>query len=287
MFPAKFEYYAPTTVNQVVALLKKHKDAKVLAGGHSLLPTMKLRLAQPSVLVDIGKVKGLSGIKVAKSGTTIGATTTHAMIAASDAMRQQCPALPEAAALIGDLQVRNRGTIGGSLSHADPAADYPAVMLALGAEMKVVGPKGARTIKASDWFKDLMTTALKANEVLTEIHIPPHQPHSGCAYVKFPNPASRFAIVGVCAWIALDDKGNCAKASIGITGACATASHARKTEAALQGKELNDETIAAAAAKAADGMDCMSDIHASAEYRAHLVAVMTTRAVTEAVARAK
>ncbi len=287
MFPAKFEYYAPTTVNQAVALLKKHRDAKLLAGGHSLLPTMKLRLAQPSALVDIGKVKGLAGIKVAKSGTTIGALTTHATVAASKELQKQCPAITEAAALIGDLQVRNRGTMGGSLAHADPAADYPAVMVALGAEMKAVGPKGARTIKAGDFFKGLMTTALKPNEVLTEIRIPPHQPHTGCAYVKFPNPASRFATVGVCAWVALDAKGKCAKASIGITGACASATRARKTEAALQGKELDAGTIDAAAAKAADGLDCMSDIHASAEYRAHLVTVLTARAIKEAVARAK
>ena len=287
MFPAKFEYYAPTTVNQAVALLKKHRYAKVLAGGHSLLPTMKLRLAQPPVLVDIGKVKGLAGIKVAKGGATIGALTTHATIAASKDLRKQCPAITEAAALIGDLQVRNRGTIGGSLSHADPAADYPAVMIALGAEMKAVGPKGARTINASHFFKSLMTTALKPSEVLTEVHLPPHQPNSGCAYVKFPNPASRFAVAGVCAWIALDAKGRCAKASIGITGACATATRASKTEAALHGKELNEETIAAAAAQAADGLDCLSDIHASAEYRAHLVTVLTARAIQQAVARAK
>lgn len=287
MFPATFEYYAPGTVKEAIALLSQHKDAKVIAGGHSLIPAMKLRLAQPTALVDIGRIPELVGIKVGADGTTIGALTTHARIALSEEIRARCPALPEAAALIGDRQVRNRGTIGGSLVHADPAADYPAVMVALGAEMKVEGPGGVRTIKAGDFFKGLMTSAVEPDEILTEIHIPPPQPHSGCAYVKFPNPASRFAIVGVCAWLSLDDKGACAKASIGVTGACATATRARSTEADLQGKFLDDASIASATAKAADGMDCLSDIHASAEYRAHLVKVFTEKAVKAAAARAR
>lgn len=287
MFPAEFEYYAPKTVKEAVAFLSKHKDAKVLAGGHSLLPAMKLRLAQPSALVDLGKIKGLAGIKIAKNGTTIGALTTHAMVAASKELHEQCPAITEAASLIGDLQVRNRGTMGGSLSHADPAADYPAVMIALGAEMIATGPKGHRTIKANDFFKGVFTTALKPNEVLTAIRIPPHQPRSGCAYVKYPHPASRFAIVGVCAWVALDEQGVCAKASVGVTGAAATAMRARATEEALRGRKLDDATIAAAAEKASDGLDCLSDIFASAEYRAHLVTVYAKKAITAAATRAK
>ncbi|MBI3912994.1 MAG: xanthine dehydrogenase family protein subunit M [Chloroflexi bacterium] len=287
MFPAKFEYHAPKTVKEAVALLAKNKKAKLLAGGHSLLPAMKVRLAQPGALVDIGKIKGLAGIKVAKSGTTIGALTTHATIAASKELAKQCPAITEAASQIGDAQVRNRGTIGGSLAHADPAADFPAVMLALGAEFAAVGPKGQRTIKAGDFFKSLLTTALKSNEVLTAIRIPPHQPRTGCAYVKYPHPASRYAVVGVCAWVALDENGNCAKASIGVTGAAATATRARATEKMLEGKKLDGATIAAASAKAADSLDCMSDIFASAEYRAHLVQVYTARALKAAAARAK
>lgn len=287
MFPATFEYFAPGTVKEAIALLSQHKDAKVIAGGHSLIPAMKLRLAQPTALVDIGRIPELVGIQVGADGTTIGALTTHARIALSEEIRARCPALPEAAELIGDRQVRNRGTIGGSLVHADPAADYPAVMVALGAEMKVEGPSGVRTIKAADFFTGLMTTAIEPDEVLTQIHIPPPQPHSGCAYVKFPNPASRFAIVGVCAWLSLDDKGVCAKASIGVTGACATATRARSTEAALQGKFLDDANITSAVAKAAEGMDCLSDIHASAEYRTHLVKVFTEKAVKAAAARAR
>ncbi|MBI3740658.1 MAG: xanthine dehydrogenase family protein subunit M [Chloroflexi bacterium] len=287
MFPAKFEYYAPKSVKEAVTLLAKNKNAKILAGGHSLLPAMKLRLAEPSALVDVGKIKTLAGIKSAKSGTTIGALTTHATIAASDAIRNHCPAISEAAAAIGDWQVRNRGTIGGSLAHADPAADYPAVMLAVGAEFTAVGAKGARKIKAGDFFKGALTTALKPNEVLTQIKIPAHQPSSGCAYVKFAQPASRFAIVGVCAWVKLDANRNVEKASIGVTGACANATRARAAEKALEGKKPDDAAIKAAAAHSSDGMDCLSDIHASAEYRAHLVSVMTERAMKAAVERAK
>ncbi len=287
MFPANFEYYAPSTVKEAVALLSQHKDAKIIAGGHSLLPAMKLRLAQPAALVDIGKIPDLAGIKMGKDGMTIGALTTHVTIALSDEMRARCPALPEAASLIGDRQVRNRGTIGGSLAHADPAADYPAVMLALGAEIMVAGPNGERTIKAGDFFTGLMTTALASDEVITSIHIPAPQPHSGCAYVKFPHPASRYAMVGVCAWLSLDDKGACTKASIGITGAGPHAMRARDTEAELEGKFMDDAAISTAAAKAANGIDCTSDIHASADYRAHLVRVFTEKAVRAAAARAR
>lgn len=287
MFPAKFEYYAPTTVNEAITLLSKNKDAKVLAGGHSLLPSMKLRLANPAVLVDIGRIPDLSGIKVGSDSTTIGALTTHATIAASKEIASRCLALPEAAALIGDLQVRNRGTIGGSLSHADPGADYPAVMIALGAEMKAVGPQGERVIKADDFFTGLLTTELRPDEVLTEIRIPAAPPHTGCAYLKFPNPASRYAIVGVCALITLDDHGAVKQARIGVTGAGDRAARAQATEAALRGKKPDDATIAAAAAKAADGLDCLSDIHASSEYRAHLVTVYASRAIKAAVERAK
>lgn len=287
MFPSQFEYYAPTTVQEAVTLLSQNKDAKVLAGGHSLLPAMKLRVANPPVLVDIGKIPGLSGIQASADGVTIGALTTHAMVAASKEAAMLCMALPEAAALIGDLQVRNRGTMGGSLSHSDPGADYPAVMLALGAEIHAVGIKGERTIKAADFFTDLMTTALTPDEIVVEIHIPALPAHSGCAYMKFANPASRFAIVGVCAMLTLDNDGKVSQASIGVTGACDHALRAPAAEAALVGKTPDEATIAAAAAHASDGMDCMSDLHASAEYRAHLVNVYAGRALRAAAERAK
>lgn len=287
MIPTRFDYHTATSVIEAVGVLSQHKDAKVLAGGHSLLPSMKLRLAQPTTLVDIGRIKELVRITSDANETTIGALTTHDMLANSQDVKQRIPALAEAAALIGDQQIRNRGTLGGSISHADPAADYPAVMLALGAEMHAVGASGSRTIQANDFFVDLMTTALKSNELLVQVRIPTLAPRTGCCYVKFPQPASRFAIVGACACITLDAQGTCTKASIGVTGACATAKHATATEAALKGKKLDDATISSAAAQAANGMDCLSDIHASAEYRAHLVTVMTQRAIQTAVARAK
>lgn len=270
MFPAKFEYYAPTSLNEAVALLSGNKDAKVLAGGHSLLPAMKLRLANPPVLVDIGKIPGLTGIRASSDGVTIGALTTHATVARSKDLSVNYAVLPEAAAMIGDPQVRNRGTIGGSLSHADPGADYPAVMLALGAEIKTVGPKGERTIPVDDFFTGLMTTALHSDEVMTEVHIPALPPHTGCAYVKFQNPASRYAIVGVCAVVTLDKAGQINRARVGITGACDSAIRARSTEAALQGKSPDEATLVAAADQASHGLDCLADLHASAEYRAHL-----------------
>lgn len=287
MFTSRFDYYAPATVQEAVALLGQHKDAKVLAGGHSLLPTMKLRLSSPPVLVDIGKIDNLRGIRAAGDRLVIGALTTHATIAASQQVAAQCKALSEAAALIGDRQVRNRGTIGGSLSHADPAADYPAVMVALGAEIHAVGPKGERTIKADDFFQSMMTTALQPDEVLTEIRIPTLAPHSGCAYVKFPHPASRFAIVGVCAMVTVDGQGTVTQARIGVTGACEKAMRAKPAEAALQGKKLDDAGIAGAAQHAAEGLECLGDIHASPEYRAHLVGVLTGRALKAAADRAK
>ena len=285
MFPASFEYHVPKSVPEAIGLLAQHKDAKVLAGGHSLLPSMKLRLAQPATLIDIGRINGLASIVVDANGATIGALTTHAMIASSNDLKQRFPALIDAAKEIGDQQVRNRGTIGGSLAHADPAADYPAVMVALNAEIHAIGMLGTRTIKATDFFVDLMTTALKPDELLIEVRIPTLAPRTGSAYVKFPQPASRFAIVGVCACITLDAQGVCTKASIGVTGACATASRASAAEAALRGKMLDDTVIAAAADQAAQGMSCLSDIHASSEYRAHLVTVMTKRAIQAAMAR--
>jgi carbon-monoxide dehydrogenase medium subunit len=287
MIPVYFEYHAATSVLEAVGELSQHKDAKILAGGHSLLPAMKLRMAQTTMLIDIGRIKELVRITADSNELAIGALTTHAMIAGSKEVRQRCPALSDAASMIGDQQVRNRGTIGGSVSHADPAADYPAVLLALGAEMHAVWATGSRTIRASDFFVDLMTTALKQNELLVEIRIPALAPRTGCAYVKFPQPASRFAIVGACARVTLDAQGVCSQAGIGVTGACATPKRVSAVEAALHGKKLDDAAINDAAAQAANGMDCLSDIHASAEYRAHLVTVMTRRAIQAAVARAR
>ena len=287
MYPASFEYHRVATVEEAVGLLTRHKDdAKLLAGGHSLIPMMKLRLAQPKHLVDIGRVQGLAGIREEGGHFVLGALTTHYAVESSAAIKQKCAMLSEAAAVIGDPQVRNYGTVGGSVAHSDPAADWPAVMLALGAEIKAVGPKGARTIKIDDFFKDLFTTALGPDEVLTEIRIPTGG-HGGAAYMKHPHPASRFAVCGVAAAVALDGTGKCTSARVGVTGVGSKAVRAKGVEAALVGKTLDAAAISAAAQKAADGIDINADLQGSVEYKAHLTRVYARRALERAVERAK
>src|SRR5262245_38747754 len=286
MYPATFEYHRPGSVDEAVRLLSTHKDdAKLLAGGHSLVPIMKLRLATPKHVIDLRKISGLSGIKEDGGALVIGAMTTHYAIESSAPVKSKCPILSEAAAMIGDPQVRNWGTIGGSIAHADPAADWPAVVLALGAEIKATGPKGARTIKADDFFKDVMTTALGPDEVLTEIRIPAPAAGSAMAYVKHPHPASRFAVVGVAAIVTMSG-GKCQAASVAITGVGPKASRAKGVEAALQGKALDAASIAAAAEKAADGIQMTADLQGSVEYKQHLTRVYTRRALEAAAGRA-
>jgi len=287
MYPATFEYHRPGSVEEAVALLAKHRDdAKLLAGGHSLIPLMKLRLAQPKHVVDLQRIGGLAGIREEGGSFVIGALTTHYTIEAHAGLKSKCPILPEAAAMIGDPQVRNLGTLGGSLAHADPAADWPAVVVAVGAELRATGPKGARTIKADDFFKDLMTTALGPDEILTDIRVPVLSAGTGSAYVKHPHPASRFAVVGVAAVVTVSD-GTCQQASVAITGVGPKATRAKGVEAALAGKALSPETIGAAAEKAADGIAITADLQGSVEYKAHLTRVYTKRALDAAVARAR
>jgi aerobic carbon-monoxide dehydrogenase medium subunit len=287
MYPASFEYHRVATVEEAVGLLTRFKDdAKLLAGGHSLIPMMKLRLAQPKHLIDIGRVTGLSGVREEGGHFVIGALATHYSVESNAAVRKKCPMLAEAAGLIGDPQVRNYGTVGGSVAHADPAADWPAVMLALGAEMKAVGPKGARTIKADDFFKELFTTALGLDEVLTEIRIPIGG-HGGAAYMKHPHPASRFAVAGVAAAVTLDAGGKCTAARVGVTGVGSHAVRAKGVEAALTGKATDAAALAAASQKAADGIDINADLQGSVEYKAHLTRVYARRALERAVERAK
>jgi aerobic carbon-monoxide dehydrogenase medium subunit len=286
MYPATFEYHRPASVEEAVGLLGKHRDdAKVLAGGHSLIPLMKLRLAQPKHVVDIGRIGALSGIREEGGAIVIGALTTHYTIESSAALKSKCPVLAEAGAMIGDPQVRNLGTMGGSLAHADPAADWPAVVLALGAELRAVGPKGARTIKADDFFKDLLTTALGPDEILTEIRVPVLARGTGAAYVKHPHPASRFAVVGVAAVLTMSGA-TCQKASVAVTGVGPKATRAKGVEAALGGKALDAQSIAAAAEKAADGIAITADLQGSEEYKAHLTRVYTRRALEAAASRA-
>ncbi|HET7874344.1 MAG TPA: xanthine dehydrogenase family protein subunit M [Methylomirabilota bacterium] len=287
MYPAQFDYHTPGTVKEALDLLGKlGEDAKLLAGGHSLLPAMKLRLAQPKHLVDLRKVPGLSGIKEEGGMLVIGTMTTHYAIESSPVVKSKCPVLASVAGQIGDPMVRNMGTIGGSLAHADPAADYPAAVIALGAEIVAEGPKGKRTIKADDFFKGLMTTALAPNEIVTEVRVPACGPKVGCAYMKFPHPASRFAIVGVAAVLTMDG-GKVSKASIGITGAGTRAVRAKGVEAALTGKALDAATIQAAAEKAPDGVDVQADLQGSVEYKKHLCKVFARRAIEAAAAAVK
>jgi carbon-monoxide dehydrogenase medium subunit len=288
MIPAQFDYAAPATLDDAVALLaERPDDAKVLAGGHSLIPAMKLRLAQPQLLIDIGRVKDLAYIRRENGAFRIGAMTTHHQIESSAELREACPLLPETAAHIGDVQVRNKGTIGGSVAHADPAADWPAAVLALGAELVVVGPRGERTIEADDFFVDMMTTALAPDEILREIRVPAAGAGTGQAYMKVRQPASGFAVVGVAVSLSRGADGNCTSASVAVTGLASKAYRAAGVEGALTGGPLDGERAAAAAALAADGVDANGDLYASADYRRHLARVYTRRAIEAAAARVK
>ncbi len=275
MIPAAFDYIAPSTLSEALsALASRPDDAKVLAGGHSLVPLMKLRLARPGLLVDLRRVSELRGISLDGERLRIGAMTTHAEIAASSLVQQQAPALAQAANEIGDRQVRARGTIGGSLAHNDPAADLPAVMLALDAEMRIASPNGERSIAVADFLRDMLETDLQPNEILTQVSVRV-SPRS--AYAKFPNPASHYAVTGVA--VSLGGNGTIASARVGVTGAAPLAYRATAAEEALNGKALVGDSIAAASAAAYDGRELLSDIHASSDYRAALIGVMTRRAL--------
>lgn len=285
MIPAQFEYHAPSSVREALHLLKTLPEAKLLAGGHSLLPMMKLRLVSPSHVIDLGRIKDLKYIRETGSALAIGTATTHWMIASSPIVQRKVPLLAECAATIGDIQVRNMGTIGGSLAHADPAADYPAGVLALAAEIIAEGAGGQRTIAAADFFTGVFATALQPDEILVEVKVPVLPPRTGSAYLKFPHPASGFAVVGVAAMVTLDGKGRCERARVGITGVAPAAYRARATEKVLTGAALDEKVIAAAAERAADGIDPNEDIFASAEYRRHLAGVFTRKALQAAVKR--
>jgi aerobic carbon-monoxide dehydrogenase medium subunit len=286
MIPVQFDYVAPATLAEALGLLSEHQDeAKLLAGGHSLIPAMKLRLAQPSLLIDIGRIKDLAYITEDGGQIRIGAMTTHYQIESNARLKEICPLLPECAAAIGDVQVRNKGTIGGSLAHADPAADWPAAILALDAEMVVVSPQGERVINASDFFVDMLTTALEPNEILREIRITQPPGKAGQSYMKVAQPASGFAVVGVAVNLIRGDDERCQSASIGITGVAAKAYRASGVESSLKGSALDEQAITSAASHAADNVDANADIFASADYRRHLAEVYTRRAIQSAVAK--
>lgn len=274
MIPAAFEYVRVRTLGEAIEALARYgEEARVLAGGHSLLPAMKLRLAQPKVVVDIGRVAELREIREEDGRLRIGALVTHGEIESSALLSRSCPLLPEVASRIGDLQVRNRGTIGGSLAHADPAADWPAAVLALEAEIVAAGPQGIRTVRAEEFFVDLFQTALRPGEILTEVRVPVTE--WGVAYEKFAQKASGFALCGAAVVVAEG------AARVALTGVAAKAYRARATEEALRG----GASPAEAAARAAEGVEPLGDLHASAEYRAHLARVLVRRALERALAR--
>ncbi len=303
MIPSSFKYLAPKNVEEALKFLSQHgEDARVLAGGHSLIPLLKLRLSSPKFLVDIGRIPGLSGIREVDGHIEIGALTTHAEVETSALLERTCPLLREVAAEIGDLQVRNRGTLGGSLAHADPAADYPAAILALEAEIVARGPSGERTMAAGDFFTDAFQTALKPGELLIRVKVPSsasalasqaprlvsaNGTHSGSAYAKVHQPASGFAIVGVAVVLSLDDQGRIHRARVGITGLAPKPFRAKRVERELEGKQPQPDLLRAAARHAAQGVEPLSDLHASAGYRAELARIHTRRALERALARAK
>lgn len=286
MISAQFDYVRAQTLDEALTLLAQNEDAKILAGGHSLIPAMKLRLATPPLLIDIGHIQELSYIREEGDQIRIGAMTTHYQIESSELLKKTCPLLSECAGHIGDVQVRNKGTIGGSVAHSDPAGDWPAAVIALSAEIIVAGKNGERSIAADDFFVELMTTALEPGEILRELRINKSRGRTGQAYVKMHHPASGFAVVGVAANLTLDGKGACQTASIGITGVSAKAYRAGKVEAALTGSALDEQAIANAAAQATEAVDINGDLFASEDYRRHLAAVYTKRAIAAASERA-
>jgi carbon-monoxide dehydrogenase medium subunit len=287
MIPAAFDYIAPQSLDEAMRALATHgEDAKLLAGGHSLLPLLKLRLANPRLLIDLSRIPGLNGISEQDGKIIIGALATHYQIESSELLKKKCPLLPETAREIGDVQVRNRGTIGGSLTHADPAADWPAAILALGGELELRGPKGKRTLGAEQFFLGPMTTAIEPNEILTEIRVPISSRRTGSAYQKMAQQASGFAIVGVAVSVRLDGKGRCEEIGIGVTGLSDKAFRAHAAEERLRGNKLTAKLIEDGAAQVADGIDPLEDLHADGQFRAHLARVYAARAIQQAVKRA-
>jgi len=273
MIPAAFDYQRPTSLDEALRLLAQSEDAKLLAGGHSLIPAMKLRLAQPKTVIDIGRIAGLNYIRDSGTQIALGAMVTHYEIESSRLIQEKCPLLAEVAPQIGDVQVRHKGTLGGSLVHADPAADWPAAILALDAQLEIAGPNGRRTVKATEFFVDMMQSAVQPNEILCEIRVPITA--KSVAYVKFAQKASGFAIAGAAVVV---DKAN-RTVAIGITGIAPKPYRATAVENALKGKDLTPEAIRGAATRVIDEAEPLNDIHASAEFRAHLAQVTCRRAL--------
>lgn len=287
MYPASFQYHVPQSIPAALELLTMYGDeARLLAGGHTLVPMMKLRLAQPTHLIDLRKVTDLSGIRENTDALIIGAMTTHYEIESSKLVHSRIPLLSEVASLIADPQVRNRGTIGGSVSHSDPAADFPASLLALEAEAICVSQRGERTVKFHDWCTGLMTTALGDGEILLRLRIPMPGDRAGAVYLKHPHPASHFAVVGIAAVVVLSKVGVCSKARIGVTGVGMRATRALHIEKLVEGQKITPDLLDKVAKVAPDGIDVQGDIHSSTQHRANLCRVYMRRALAAASARA-
>ena len=283
MIAYNFDYKVASSMEEAFSMLADAgENGSFIAGGHSLVPAMKLRLAEPGTLIDISRVPGMSDISLDGDTLTIGGLVTHAEVAASDIVKSSCPGLAECAGRIGDPQVRNKGTMGGNVAHADPGSDYPGALVAFGATICLASSSGSREVAAENYFTGLFETAKEEGEMVTSVKVPAS---SASAYVKFPNPASRYAVVGVGVSLGMNG-GTCESASIGITGAASHAYRASGSESALAGSDLGDDALSDAASQAADGHDMMSDLAASADYRAHLCGVMLKRAIAEAVSRA-
>jgi carbon-monoxide dehydrogenase medium subunit len=278
MIAASFDYVRASSLGEVIGLLRDDPDgSKLVAGGHTLIPTLKLRLASPARLIDIRGIDELKGIEFGDR-IRIGALTTHAELLASEPLRKVLPIFHQAAHLIADPQVRNRGTIGGSLANADPAADWPAVVVVLKGELELAGPAGRRRVAAKDFFVDIMTTALEPGEVLVAIHVPRPTPGARFRYRKIRHPASGYAVVGVAVALRQHD-GVVSEAPIAITGATGRAFAADSASAHLIGKPLSSENIAQAALLASEQDECLSDHYASADYRKHLIKTEVGRAL--------
>ena len=286
MYAPDFAYYRAGSLAEAGQLLQQHPGAKLLAGGHSLIPLLKLRLATPAALIDIGRLDELKGISVTDGRVRIGALTTHAELAASSELAERCPALGEAAGLIGDPAVRNRGTIGGNVAHADPASDLPTVLRALDAAIAVTVDDGERSIPAADFFEGMMETALGDHDIVTAIEVPAAGAGQGQAYVKFSHPASRYAVVGAAAAVTLVG-GTVGVVAVALGGLVPAARRAASVEEALAGQAPTADAIAAAAAAvSADlGDELIGDIYASAEYRRAMAPVCVKRALRAAVER--
>ncbi len=283
MIPSAFEYERATSIDDALAKLAATGGAgKLIAGGHSLVPLMKLRLNEPTTIIDIARIPGLAGVREDDGVIEIGAGTVHHDVATSSVLRDQCPVVSDTAATIGDPQVRNRGTLGGSLAHADPAADYPAMLLAVDAQIQLQGPAGTRAVAAQDFFQDLFTVDLGPDEMITAVRFAPVR---AAAYAKLYQRASRFAIVGVAAALAVAD-GVISSARIGLTGALSSAVRLPHVEDALVGQAPTAETASNAAKGAGTSLsDVNADLHASEEYRRAMVSVFTKRAIEGALAR--